>query len=764
MALDGPIDAGTLPAVLVGPVIRKLTRTHISIWILSRKPDDIVLSVQRQDGSGPTNTATATPMKIGSHLHVAVISAEGVDNGQFLADQLYQYWLDSPGWSGGSAPNWSDFALDSVSFPVGSQPRPTFPGLPATQADFSVLHSSCRRPHANRRDGLAHALALLNEATRPHLLVLSGDQIYADDVASPLMPRIRRIDMDLVGIDESDVFGASLPAIAGRQVKTDEFGLTGDASKDHLWTLGEYFAHYLLSWSEALWPAVLPDLANADPGEVQLADNPQLNEQIWQEENDNLAIFRSTLPAVRTVLANVPVLMMFDDHEVTDDWNLNYRWARDVYQTAGGRRIVANAVLAYVLFQHWGNNPETFQSTGSEEQLALQAAAWTGSSPQTDTMLQRLGLPVAGAIPDPLPDVGFDMRDLSSGNGVRYDFRLGPADGYPLHLVFLDERTTRRFGEDDKPAGRISEQALDVMWPPPVGNAAQTPTLLIAPAPVLGMHAVEHVLQPLLSLHAGGDAEFDFESWTAWRPTFEHLLSRVGQWQRVIALSGDVHFGYTKSIAYSKPEAATPATMVQFVASAAKYAINLTLMLHLLGDALTKLGVVRTRSYHGFESLTDAQRDTLESPPPAGSALPYDDLVDVLLGRVLRQGHDTPAVLSAEVADSYGLGTPDWLYTIEHIDDETPPPAGNLFDAMNSVTGAGFPWAGWDRAKSIAMVRALRASDLHRIGRVFVGLPQLARISFPSMAPLRTRQELFVSIGESASEGIANTVTELELP
>jgi hypothetical protein len=603
----------------------------------------------------------------------------------------------------------------------------------------------------------------LNEPTRPRLLILSGDQIYADDVASPLSPRIRRIDMDLVDIDESDVFGAPLPPIGGRQETTNDFGFTGEASKDHLWTLGEYFAHYLLSWSEVLWPAALPALADADPGEVQLTDNPQLNEQIWQEESDNLAIFRSTLPAVRTVLANVPVLMMFDDHEVTDDWNLNYRWARDVYQTAGGRRIVANAVLAYVLFQHWGNRPEAFATAGSEEQLALQAAAWTGASPQTDTMLQRLGLPVAGTIPDPLPDVGFNMRDLSSGIGIRYDFRLGPADGYPLHLVFPDERTVRRLGEDDKPAGRISEQALDIMWPAPAGNEADTPTLLIAPAPVLGMHAIEHVLQPLLSLKAGGDAEFDFESWSAWQPTFEHLLSRVGQWQRVIALSGDVHFGYTKSLSYSKPEGAMPATMAQFVASAAKYAINLTLMLHLLGDALTKLGVVRTRSFQGFDALTDAQRDLLESPPPAGTSLPYDDLVDVLLGRVLREGQETPAVLSAEVADAYGLGTPDWRYTIEHIDDETPPPAGDLFDAMNAVTGPEFPWTGWDRAKSIAMVRALRASDLHRIGRVFIGLPQLARISFPSEAPLRARHELFQSVGDSASDGIAATVTELEL-
>lgn len=168
--------------------------------------------------------------------------------------------------------------------------------------------------------------------------------------------------------------------------------------------------------------------------------------------------------------------------------------------------------------------------------------------------------------------------------------------------------------------------------------------------------------------------------------------------------------------------------------------------------------------FHGYNSLNAAQRNALENPPPTGSMLPYDDLVDVMLGRVLRDGQETPAVFSEEVATAYNqLGTPDWEYTIEHIADERPAPAGNLLDAMIVVAAPGFDWNGWKRQKSIDMVRALRASDLHLIGRVFVGLPLVARITFTTGATLSAKQELFISLDEDQTGDIATTVTEVDL-
>jgi hypothetical protein len=52
--------------------------------------------------------------------------------------------------------------------------------------------------------------------------------------------------------------------------------------------------------------------------------------------------------------------MVFDDHDVTDDWNATREWRDRVWRSPGGRRMVANALAAYWAFQTWGNAPEQF--------------------------------------------------------------------------------------------------------------------------------------------------------------------------------------------------------------------------------------------------------------------------------------------------------------------------------------------------------------------------------------------------------------------
>src|SRR6185295_19405500 len=96
----------------------------------------------------------------------------------------------------------------------------------------------------------------------------------------------------------------------------------------------------------------------------------------------------------------------------------------------------------------------------------------------------------------------------------------------------------------------------------------------------------------------------------------------------------------------------------------------------------------------------------------------------------------------------------NWRYTIEHVDDESVPGAGNLAAAL---AGAPAAWAGWNRANSIATVRALRASDLVRIGRVIVGLPHIAVITFASGQPLQPRQDLRITQGEQNPDPAVTT-------
>ena len=52
--------------------------------------------------------------------------------------------------------------------------------------------------------------------------------------------------------------------------------------------------------------------------------------------------------------------MIFDDHEVTDDWNLNEDWVRTVNDSEMGAAVLRNALAAYAVFQDWGNQPEDY--------------------------------------------------------------------------------------------------------------------------------------------------------------------------------------------------------------------------------------------------------------------------------------------------------------------------------------------------------------------------------------------------------------------
>ena len=56
----------------------------------------------------------------------------------------------------------------------------------------NLLHGSCRKPHYPSDDALARVDELIDETrnepkTRPALLMMTGDQIYADDVAGPML-------------------------------------------------------------------------------------------------------------------------------------------------------------------------------------------------------------------------------------------------------------------------------------------------------------------------------------------------------------------------------------------------------------------------------------------------------------------------------------------------------------------------------------------------------------------------------------------------
>lgn len=715
MPLDAvPLSLPSLPGIVAGPVLRRLTRDSVSVWVACVAPDPLTLLVRRRAAGGPPETtATVQPTRVGANLWTTVLTA-AAPGGAFVAGQIYEYQLTAS-WEAPAARGpipWNELSLPGAAFP-------TFLAPPATAGELVVLHTSCRKPHGGGRDGLALAMQELSlrfaaaPPPQPHLLVLSGDQIYADEVGHPLMPRVLRVARDLVGVDETNVFGPP-PPIGGRGPGTRALGYTG-ATANHLWTYGEFLAMYLLAWSPVLWPAALPQFPAAPviPPDV----DPDVTKESWDEELRNVELFRAVLPEVRRVLANVPSLMIFDDHEITDDWNLDHDWVNGVYDKAAGRRAVTNGVLAYALCQHWGNKPAAFTTPGSPEQRVLDAiSAAAAAVPPTNpeaTCRPLLGLP-GGALPAAPPARA--LRDLSAPGAIRYDLTLGPAEGWPVRIVLLDERTVREYPRADSRGARISRAALAVQLPPP---ASPVPfTIVVASAPILGSELVEDVIQPLFDVL--GEARFaDFESWSAVRANHQDLLARLAAHHPVVVLSGDVHYGFTTRM--TRTEGGVTTRVAQLTASAAKNIEIKNAAISLFSELAMRLALERVRETSGFAALSNADRTRLLDAPPAGTRLAWDDTVDVLLGRIAREGASTPTAMPTPVAEAYGLPVPGWTYTTEPVDDSMKTFAAPAVDP---------PWPGWDPAKSLNMTAALQAADLERFARVFVGLPQLAVVTF----------------------------------
>jgi hypothetical protein len=101
---------------------------------------------------------------------------------------------------------------------------PGFALPPPALTDLRILHGSCRRPAfiypddekgEKSFDGLAWvddmilewrrgtpAATALDPNVRPHQLFLTGDQIYADDVSSVMLPMLNRLSLQLIGEPE----------------------------------------------------------------------------------------------------------------------------------------------------------------------------------------------------------------------------------------------------------------------------------------------------------------------------------------------------------------------------------------------------------------------------------------------------------------------------------------------------------------------------------------------------------------------------------
>src|SRR6185503_12645080 len=171
-----------------------------------------------------------------------------------------------------------------------------------------------------------------------------------------------------------------------------------------------------------------------------------------------LTEIRRTLPKVRRALANVPTYMIFDDHEITDDWFLNPTWRDRALTSPLGSAIIRNGMLAYGLFQGWGNDPVKYEPiTGAttkqpHEQLLEQATKFmpAGATPGPNAAAAReverlLGLDLRN-------EVKLDGTFTETNPPLKWNYTV---PGQKHDVIVLDCRTRRSFQTRVSPPGNI---------------------------------------------------------------------------------------------------------------------------------------------------------------------------------------------------------------------------------------------------------------------------------------------------------------------
>jgi hypothetical protein len=560
-----------LPLVLAGPILQRTETDSVTVWVALKASRRVTLTIFDQNHNFLFES-TRTTARIGINLHVVAVTAKASSN-ILINGENYLYDLDFGNGEFLNNPGilTAEGSLEDITY--SRYTLPSFALPPKDLQDLRILHGSCRKPHGESLDALAAVDKMIKEALekepkkRPHQLFLTGDQIYADDVADVLLFMLMDASETLLGWSEKlpDVENLSelspgkrnnlVTKIAGFTASIGKFSNLTNIAKSHLFTFGEYLAMYLFAWSDVLWvdAEFFPDFVdvNSEHWEAKKDDV-----KAYEQEVEYIKDFWSTLKNVRRALANIPTYMIFDDHEITDDWYLNMAWCSRILDKPLGKRILQNGMLAYTICQAWGNIPEQFEKDTNGEALLKAAVAWSFSG-GTNTIYEEqitrgVGLPSVA-------DIENNSKKLPHSDAVLTWHYTVNGPGY--EVIVLDTRTWREFPgkEFDFPA-LISQEGYEEQISKQARRDDVQVTFIISPGPFIGVPFLESIQKIAKTFYEKiGNAAwgFDTEAWALNETAFERMMARLAlralpnSKSRVVFLSGDVHYSFGARLQYS---------------------------------------------------------------------------------------------------------------------------------------------------------------------------------------------------------------------
>ncbi len=260
-------------------------------------------------------------------------------------------------------------------------------------------------------------------------------------------------------------------------------------------------------------------------------------------------------PPVRWLLSVIATAMVFDDHDVHDDWNISAAWRREYRAKPWWPDKIRGAYMSYWLYQHLGNLSPA--ELGQDELWAQVRAA--------DDAAALLG--------------DFALRADRDGEGVRWSYQrtLGR-----VRIVVIDSRS-RALDDGDR---RMTD-AAEWTWVTESVRGDWDHVVLATSLPLLlagGIHALEAWNEAVCGGAWGkrfartGERvrrAADLEHWAAFGQSFtefEQLLTGLATGAygpapaSVTVISGDVHHSYLAAVDFP-PGTAVRSAVYQAVCS-----------------------------------------------------------------------------------------------------------------------------------------------------------------------------------------------------
>lgn len=515
-----------MPQVIAGPIVRKVTSTECHIWVVTSNADSPALNLSANEVVVSGNCQRET-IRVGKYAFIHLLSFTSSEPFEDTARIGYSLSFSDDA----QQASWEN---EQRGLLYDGQSSLCFH---YTETPETILHGSCRKPHFHSDDALAqvdvlHKNAFKKQNDFPDLLLMTGDQIYADDVAGPMLKAIHSV-IDRLGLYHEALEGAVvtntnelathehgyyereqlLPQIATNTVLSSIFFgakkkpvFTSVNAQNHLIGSAEIIAMYLLVWSDTLWADI-----NIDKDGI-----PAKYHAIFDKEHEALNGFVKQLPQVRRALAHIPTYMIFDDHDVTDDWNLTRGWEQEVYGNPLSKRMIGNALIGYLLCQGWGNAPKKVAPLIAKVQESMGESGLNSHDEVIDDLLD------------------FDQ----------WHYRLDTTP--PIEV--LDTRTQRWRSESNmnKPSGLMDWEALCDFQHSIIGKES---VIVVSAAPIYGVKVIE-AIQKVFTFF-GKALTVDAENWMAHKGTANVILNIFRHYKTppdFIILSGDVHYSFVYDV------------------------------------------------------------------------------------------------------------------------------------------------------------------------------------------------------------------------